>query len=504
MCGNRQRFFVLGAVLLSTLSAAARPFVELGPSDGLALDQPRVGVEFIEGNGASLGPEFSGDFLLDTGAERILVAGGALEELEANGYQTDGVIVEQGVSGFTTFDVSVPYRLDFAGSSGDIVTLDGVRALSNPASNFGSFGGIVGMPGMVGRVASLDFSGFGTGDFFDAFVAVDLGSTLPAGNGHRYTVPLQLIEFPLAEPDPPSTAAGVPFLTAVVDGPVRKRRGRFLFDTGAQLSIISEHLAFDLGLDTDGDGDFVNEQVSSTEISGVGGNLTVPILEVGSLAVPTAEGIDLIWTDVAVIILEIDPRIDGVFGSDFLTSGWFEAFLFGEGDGFLQQAQLDFREADQLRGVLALDITAALDTPAPGLPPVDLDGDHVEDEWELLFDDDLNGPLSDADHDQLALLLENALNTDPRHFDASPLRVTPNSDGTVTVRFSRNVELPFTALTLQTATSLDGPGAWSTAVPNSIETTPFDALTEWVSVNLTPPAGGAGFYRLHVEALPGE
>lgn len=501
--GGKLRYLMgIGALLIGVSAGQGRSIVELGASDGLSLDQPRVSVEFFDAGNVSLGPDIANSFLLDTGAERIVVAGGAFSELDGNGYVTDATVLEQGVSGFTTFDVSVPYRFDFAGTAGDVVTLNDVRALSSATADFGSFGGIVGMPGMVGRVVSLDYSGFGTGDLLDAFVGVDLRTTLPVGNGHRYTVPLELIDFSIVEPDPPTTANGIPFMTVRVDGPFGKRRGRFLFDTGAQISILSERLAFDLGLDVDGDGNFVNEQVSSTQINGVGGVIDVPILNVGSVALPTAEGVDLVWTGVAAIILEIDPRIDGVFGSDFLTSGWLDAFLFG-GDGYIQQVQLDFREADEHRGVLGLDITPALDTPAPGLPPVDLDGDDVEDCWELLFYDDLTGPVSDVDQDQLELLMENALNTDPRKFDPNPLQVTANPDGTVTLRFPRNVELPFTELTLQSATSPGG--VWTTPVPDAVETVPYDALTEWVSMVVTPPvAGGPCFYRLHAEALVGE
>ncbi|BCX49609.1 hypothetical protein HAHE_35170 [Haloferula helveola] len=492
-------------LLLVSSGFAERPTVTLGPSDGLALDQPRVAVEFLDDSDTPLGPDISNSFLLDTGAERIVIAGGAFSELDANGYQTDGTILEQGVSGFTTFDVSVPYRMDFAGTAGDIVTLNGVRALSNPTSDFGSFGGIVGMPGMVGRVTSLDFSGFGTGDLFDAFVGVDMRTDVPASGGHRYTIPLQLFDFPITEPDPPTTADGIPFLTAIVDTSTRRRRGRFLLDTGAQISMLSERLAFDLGLDTDGDGNFVNEQISSTVISGVGGNITVPILDVGRLLVPTTGGTDLAWTGVAVIILEIDPRIDGIFGSDLLTSGWIEAFLLGGGDGFIQQAQLDFLESDDHRGFMMLDITPALDTPAPGIPAVDLDSDHVADDWELLFYDDLGSPVGDSDNDRLDLILENALNTDPRRFDRNPLHITRNPDGTVTARFPRNAELPFTSLTLESSPSLGGVGTWTPVVPDSIETVWFDALTEQVSITLSPPPGtNTLYFRLSAEVLPTE
>ncbi len=41
-----------------------------------------------------------------------------------------------------------------------------------------------------------------------------------------------------------------------------------------------------------------------------------------SLAVKTTEGVDLKWTDLQVGVYDIDPSIAGIFGMDFLTSGW--------------------------------------------------------------------------------------------------------------------------------------------------------------------------------------
>ena len=486
------------STLANVAEAQSRAQIALGPSDGLALDQPRVAVEFTDAEGASLGPDLANSFLLDTGSERILIASSGLSELVANGYQTDGQFVEQGISGFTTFEVSKPYGLGFVGTGGQVVRLQEVRAISLASANFGSFAGIIGMPGMVGLVASLDFTRFANADIFNAFLGVELSPDLPPGAGHRYSVPLEIIEFPLPEPDPPTTSNGIPFMTVIVHAPTRKRKGRFVFDTGAQVSILSEHMAFLLGLDSDGDGNFDNEAVGSTQIGGIGGALTVPILDIGDIALPTAEGTDLIWGSVQVIIVEIHPEIDGVFGSDLLTSGWIEAFLGGD-DGYLQMAHCDFREAAEHRGTLAIDVTDFRDTPAPGLPPMDSDGDHIEDDWECLFFEDLTSPLGDIDHDGLPLLLEHALCSDPTLHDPSPLTIVRNSDGTIALQFPRNRHLPFAELVVEQSPSLEA-GSWTRTKAISTTAVLFDALTELVTLTVAT-APGELYYRLHAAGL---
>src|SRR5262245_37631423 len=105
---TRRQFAFAHALALVTLLASARqlpavsPYILLGPADELALDQPRVAVEFFDPiNGQSLGPNLANTFLLDTGANSILVVDDAIYELNANGYRTEGTFFEQGVGGFT-------------------------------------------------------------------------------------------------------------------------------------------------------------------------------------------------------------------------------------------------------------------------------------------------------------------------------------------------------------------------------------------------------------------
>src|SRR5207237_1077818 len=107
----------------------------------------------------SLGPATFSTFLLDTGATSVLVAAEATGELEQAG-QDQGIPLrkygiqydEQGVAGTNLWDVSKPYRVDYAGNSGVRHTLNGNQFLTSEDNSFSFLGpwGIMGMPGMVG------------------------------------------------------------------------------------------------------------------------------------------------------------------------------------------------------------------------------------------------------------------------------------------------------------------------------------------------------------------
>jgi len=355
---------IINALFVSP--AVARPYVELGPSDGLALDQPRVTImvyDYDPGTGSAtiFGPEFYNTFLLDTGANGILAVNGAVDEMVAGGYQTDGQYMEQGVAGFELMDVSKLYYIDYAGSAGaPVLTLPDVRLLSKSSLNFGSFSGIMGMSAMLDRITTLDMTVWSGGQI--AFMDVAFPDQLPGDNGHRYSVALTLVEF---EPtgqvnnDPLPTYAPLPFAQGEVRHGGNVVGGQYLLDTGAQVSIISLATALAAGLDENGNGSVDDEALYFLPFGGIGGQVEVPILAIDSFALLTEQGIDLVWTAAEVAVLDIEG-IPGVLGMDFLTSGWLGALLGGP-DGYIEQINLDFRDAANLRGTMLLDINPALD-----------------------------------------------------------------------------------------------------------------------------------------------
>ncbi|MEZ6069910.1 MAG: aspartyl protease family protein [Pirellulales bacterium] len=381
-------FFVL--CCLPTIGWGGR-YIDLGISDGLALDQPRVAVEVIDnssGTPRSLGPEFYNTFLLDTGATGVLAVSGAASELKSNGYQTVATYLEQGVAGYTPMDLSAPYQVDFSGTDFTRRTIDNVRIMANTDLNFGGFFGILGMPAMVGRTMTMDFTPWSTGS--DFFMGTNFTPAPPPDTGHHYHVPLEMVEFPTSgqinPEDPVPTFAPLPFAPVEMQFGNVRAGGQFVVDTGAQLTIISSALAFELGLDADGNGSFDEEKVDELEVGGIGGNVLMPILEAGTLGVQTTEGVSLEWSGMNVGVLDIDPSIAGVLGMDLLTSGWLGKFFDpGAPDGYLQNVHFDFREADNLTGTMILDVTAAADV-VQGTPDAgDVNGDGVVDGLDYLL-----------------------------------------------------------------------------------------------------------------------
>ena len=373
----------LGIVLLA-LAAVTAPLsatsIDLGPADPVAVDQPRVAVRLTDPtSGAFIGPDYANSFLLDTGAQGIIAAGYAVAEMAYNGYTTVDRFYELGIGGTMAFDLSAEYNFEFADRDGVAYMLPNARILSDPELNLGGFGGIVGTPAMVSRVTTLDLTNLlGAGGPFDFdYIGVGFATALPAGGDHRYTAPVTLVPF-----DPPPQPNGtyeptygpLPMVPTRLACGVNASGGQFILDTGAQLSMISTAVAIELGLDTDGDGDVWNEAIAVTEISGVSGTIAVPIVAIEKLILPTDQGTDLVWTDLELVVYDIDPAIPGIFGSDLLTTGWIRAVFETRDGGAFTHVHLDFRSDDDARLVLDVNPDYAFLTHTTSLP-----GDANED-----------------------------------------------------------------------------------------------------------------------------
>jgi hypothetical protein len=360
----------------------------LGPSDNIAIQQPVVTIELIEdpdptveGDEISIGPDplnsVFNQFLLDTGSSGIVFSAAPVSELV--GYEIAGQYLEQGIAGFELMDVSVPYRLDYAGTTGERNTIQDVQVLSwdDLFSPFGPWG-ILGMPAMIDKVTTLSvLDWFSIEELEDLAIDVYFGQDDPPESEHRRTVTMPLVDFGASGQLP---GGPLPTFTELPYIPVRARDGgtqvdgHFLFDTGAQLTVISTQLALDLGLDRNGDGSILDDAFDSTEVSGIGGTTQVPLLALDQLSVPTNEGDDLVWTEIlcAVIDIEVEegPSLLGVFGMDLLTSGWAAFILPGLIDptdpgsgipGYFSGFHLDFRTDELGYGTLNFDITPEWD-----------------------------------------------------------------------------------------------------------------------------------------------
>jgi hypothetical protein len=340
-------------LLLSASSINGRPYIDLGPSDNVALDQPRVTVQLITPTNEVVGPDIFNDWLLDTGANTILTFQSAVGDMNSAPprYETQGTFDEIGVGGSSLYDISKPYRFDFAGRSGERNTLSNTRIISDASRDLSLFGpfGIVGMPAMTQRVTTLDLTTLT--DINEFSMRTDFSNTMPATTLPRYSVALDnRVSFDpegsIVTGGVPPAWSDIPFMTGQLKHNDAVATGNMLFDTGAQVSILSSAMAIALGLDSNLDGvldskdaNFAREET----IGGIGGQITVPAFLIDELHLPTQQGPDLVWTDLQWLVLDIVDGIDAVFGFDNMTSGWIEAFFSGAQSGYIRQAHLDFR-----------------------------------------------------------------------------------------------------------------------------------------------------------------
>jgi len=196
-------------------------------------------------------------------------------------------------------------------------------------------------------------------------MGVHFASQVPASNGHRYSVAVNMVDFP-PNPDhdptgPIPTLTALPFVQASIQG-TKLVPGRFLIDTGAQMSIISKDMAIAAGLDTNGNGSLDDEAIDMIPVGGIGGEVEAPLVALSKFRLPTQQGVDMVWTTPTALVVDI-AGIDGIFGADLMTSGW-GAVLFGETsntNGYFNQIHLDFTQSAGDVGTLYLDMDAAYD-----------------------------------------------------------------------------------------------------------------------------------------------
>jgi hypothetical protein len=320
--------------ILASSATAVTPLIDLGVKPSFGLYQPRVSVEVFDG-GLSLGPS-SNSFLLDTGASSVLVYAPAGPELKEGGMVIDGMFEEQGLNGSSLFDVSTPYRVEVSGTIGT-ESIDAVRLLSTDSGRIDptgllSINGIVGMPAMTGRVTTLDNTT--TQGALTLSMGVSFSQTLPDSDNQRFTIPLGVVDFPPSGEGPFPTASPLATLRLTAVAGAQQRDTDLVLDSGAQITIISQQLATDLGLDTNGNGDFSDETQVFVPLGGLGGTTQAPVLTIDELRLPTDQGYALLWRNAQVVVQDIDPSIAGVFGADLLTGdgGLDLSFLGGNTD----------------------------------------------------------------------------------------------------------------------------------------------------------------------------
>jgi|GEM_PF-5847168 len=228
--------------------------------------------------------------------------------------------------GFPTFEVSfgpdsaqVPGVQVFLGTdsgSPDLPTVTGTPVLNPSPTHPNGLGALVDLQGYT-----LDFS-----DIFPGLVLAQpdlhfVSPTTTLTGSSETTAPVRIPLSMVGEdnhenPGDLITASSNPVINNVSlvsqSGSVVQQS--FLFDTGAQLSVISTAEAAALGLD-------LSQPESVITIQGVGGTEDVPGFTLPSLTIPLNDGGTLVFTNVPVYVLDAAPGVvDGIFGMNLLNT----------------------------------------------------------------------------------------------------------------------------------------------------------------------------------------
>jgi hypothetical protein len=350
---------------------------------------------------------------LDTGASGLLLS---KETASYFGVAIDpgAQYVDVGVGGMEYFDISEPLylgTLDYHDPYPEDQTryrVDGpwrfqvkkelnTEVLTEPFD-------LIGTPAMMGATVVMysrgpsNLAGF-TGDidnwtgdirYFEARITDSNDPTIPVSD---MVIPLRFEKFimphdPLQVPPLPTLAYNpvIDNITAEYQG--KTSTGTWLFDTGAQLSVISYDQAKTLGL-VDANGTYLTEPGFYAALGGVGeeGIVELPGFQIDRLIVPTLNGYNLVWKNAQLVVHDIGIidedtgefiLLDGVYGSNFLCATLEMATLD------IIDTPFDYIIVDTRKGLLGLDVNDLLPLPRCGdadhpLVPGDITGDcHVD------------------------------------------------------------------------------------------------------------------------------
>lgn len=360
------------AAVAAGLPCQAQEYV-LGPADQLALDQPRITFGLTDesdpNNPILIGPTLQNLALLDTGANGVLLAGLSYADGENYGsplypfdYDGNGTIdsdeqtaqyAELGVAGTSLLDVHNPHGFRIIDSVGTELLLyqDDLVAFGDDSLDIGSFAAIVGMPAMAGHVIEIDMRPL-LNPLSGEFIQVIYHETLAAApfeSATSFNVMMDILPPEYTDPTLPEalrpTFEGLPVFSNIklrhtdgADAPDQTRDSQdnvFLVDTGAQTNIMSQAMAIELGIDFTNTIAQGGDVLDFLEVGGIGGTVLMPLVAVDRMSIPTTTGVDLVFTDLLLGVLDIDGApFDAVFGMNNFTSGYLEAaFGGGGGDG---------------------------------------------------------------------------------------------------------------------------------------------------------------------------
>lgn len=185
---------------------------------------------------------------------------------------------------------------------------------------------------MLGQV--LDFSDIMPGlvlPFPDVHFIDPTNASLDAQDGITEPIVIDLQPYgPDNSDDPGDEITSAPNVTIAnvsasvgAESPVTISNQSFLFDTGAQISVISTAMAEALGLD-------LSNPETTITVQGVGGSEDVAGFTLAKLDMPRRDGGMLEFTEIPVYVLDVAPDIDGILGMNAFNTA--SQFLFNPHD----------------------------------------------------------------------------------------------------------------------------------------------------------------------------
>ena len=279
---------------------------------------------------------------LDTGVSSIMLS---RETATYMGIEIDpnGQYVDPGVSGEEYFDISEPLYVGVADyddpdpedpshyfSKGPYrlmvrQNMSGDDILSEPFD-------LLGMPVMFGKTVVFNTRAPSNLEYFSARIEEPNDPNIPASD---FEVPVRFEKYVM--PDDPRQIPPLPVLAynpvidnITIEDENNSSLGSFLFDTGAQLGLISVAQAANLGL-VDPNGVPIIEPDFAMPIGGIGeeGAVEIAGYMIDRLIVPTLQGYNLVYLNARVGVQDVSIldevtgeliTLDGVFGSNFIIA----------------------------------------------------------------------------------------------------------------------------------------------------------------------------------------
>jgi len=287
--------------------------------------------------------------IFDSGASAIAFSAQDQANFQAKGLpipiKTTGGAMVEGIGGMVVGDVSMPGTIladglhavkisfDQFGQMQLTANLNGasvpfIQALVGTSSGSGQLPTITGTPILDGGVgaALVDFHG-AQFDFSPAIPGlvvtfpdlhfVGSNALLPTGPGDTDPITVPLAHYGDDNSFDPGTGLTEASLTVQPDvqltwGSATTQNKKFLFDTGAQMTIISPSTAQALSLD-------LSKPTTSITAQGVGGTSQIPGYTVDKLVLPSDQG-PLEFDHVTVFVANVSGGLDGILGMNLFNT----------------------------------------------------------------------------------------------------------------------------------------------------------------------------------------